>query len=365
MEQGEAEERGHGRAGVTRRRRGVRILRAGGVVALAAVVGAVAWHTAQDHRLRRAFRQALEERVEEVVPSTAGGLAEDVSSLRIAMVSYNVWALPVPLPGMDRLGRLPRVPGALALLDADLILLQEAFDVRMKALLAEYFDTYRAGPDLLCREPMVPLGEKDCTGGLVTLSRWPVLDERFYVHPQGDDPKLDEKNGRKGFMLTTLETPLGAVDVVNIHLYAGRTPADEEHRLLQLAQLRDVVGHPSGSSRPVVLAGDLNVVHPFLSARDPAVAPSAAYRFLVDSLGFVDTRADADESDFSYDVATNRYADVWYNRFEGRQVFDYVMVRLPEGMTFEVVERRRVLDGSAPLSDHYGVFVDVELRRVP
>jgi hypothetical protein len=82
----------------------------------------------------------------------------------------------------------------------------------------------------------------------------------------------------------------------------------------------------------------------------------------VDSLGFVDTQPEADEGDLTYDIATNRYANLWYNRFEGRQLFDYVMLRLPEGMSFEVVERRRVLDGADPLSDHYGVYAVLEVR---
>ena len=343
--------------------RWVRVLRAGGIGLVLTAAGTWAWRTVQDVRLRGAFEEALERRGDNMTVPPQSRFDGDGTTFRLSLVSYNVWALPVPLPGMDRMGRLPNIPTALAGLNADIVLLQEAFDVRMREFLVQYLHAYQSGPDALCREPMVPMGEKDCTGGLMTLSSFPVTGSRFYVHPVGEGAKLDEKNGRKGFMVTTVESPLGLVDVVNIHLYAGRTSADEEHRLLQFAQLRDVVGGADGSSRPIVLAGDLNLVHPFISARDAAAPASAAYRFLVDSLGFVDTHPEATETDYSYDVTTNQYANVWYNRSEGRQILDYVMVRLPENMTFEVVERRRILDGEAPLSDHYGVYAALTLRR--
>lgn len=329
---------------------------------LGAGVGAWSWHALQDARLRGAFREALAARPpsESAVPGEGGGGTP--TSVRLTLVSFNVWALPVPLPGMDRVGRLPRIPAALAGMRPDLIVLQEAFDVRMKAFLADYFDAWHAGPRIRCREPMVPVGEKDCTGGLVTLSRLPILEEAFWVHPTGEDAKLDERNGRKGFQITTVETPLGPVDVVNVHLYAGRNEADEDHRLLQLAQLRAALDSTGSAGRPVILAGDLNVVHPALAVSDPERTPSRAYRYVVDSLGFADTRPEAVEGDLTYDVATNPYADLWYNRFEGRQVFDYVMVRVPEAMTFRVLRRERILDGDI-LSDHFGLFAEVELLR--
>jgi len=296
------------------------------------------------------------------VGKEGNGAGTDTAVLRVSLVSYNAWALPVPLPGMDRLRRLPAMPARLATLDADVILLQEAFDVRVREFVAGYFTDYRQGPELLCREPMWPVGVKDCTGGLVTLSRLPVVRERFWVHPTGPGAKIDERNGRKGFLLSTLQTRLGPVDLVNIHLYAGRSEADEDHRLLQLRQLKAVLDSTGNAHGPVILAGDLNVVHPALSAADPSLVPSRAYRFLVDSLGFVDTHPHAEEGDLSYDALNNPYAGVWYNRWEGRQVFDYVMVRMPAGMAVRVVERRRVMDVD-PLSDHYGVFAVLELRR--
>lgn len=344
---------------------------------VAAAVGAWAFLAIEDARLGRAFERALAEAAPPTAPaggaggegsgggSVGGGSGGDGggdgsvdggTTLALSLVSFNVWALPVRLPGLERVRRLPRIPAALAGFGADLILLQEAFDVRMKAFLGESFRDYHARSDVRCREPMFPVGHKDCTGGLLTFSRWPLREERFFVHPVGEGAKFDEAKGRKGFLLTTVETPLGPLDVVNIHLYAGRTAVDEAQRLVQLGQLRDVLGREGGSARPVLLVGDLNVVHPSLSSGGGAEGASAAYRFVVDSLGFVDTRPVVGEGDLTYDVATNRYADLWYNRFEGRQVFDYVMARLPEGMSLEVVERRRVLDGADPLSDHYGVY---------
>ena len=96
----------------------------------------------------------------------------------------------------------------------------------------------------------------------------------------------------------------------------------------------------------------LNVVHSSLASDG---APSPAFAFLLDSLGFFDVAPASAGTRFTYDGETNPYADLWYNRFEGRQIFDYIMVRLPPGFELEVGSGHLVLTGPEALSDHFCV----------
>ena len=111
----------------------------------------------------------------------------------------------------------------------------------------------------------------------------------------------------------------------------------------------------------MLVVGDLNTVHPRLPERPPELKPSVAYGFIVDSLGLVDTRPVPRPGDLTYDAEVNPYAGIWYNSWEGRQVFDYVLHRVPPGGSVELLERRRILDSEEPLSDHYGLLVLLRL----
>jgi len=332
------------------RRRWLR--RIGTAAAALAVLTAGAFFL-RDFRLERAFQRALAE-------GTAAASAS-ASATSVRVVSYNVWALPVWLPGSRSQSRLPFVPAAVAELGADVIVLQEAFDLDFRAFVVEALGAWQTGPRALCQEPMLRWSRKDCTGGLLTLSLFPVEEEVFRAHPLSADPKLDEKIGQKGVMLTTVQSPMGPLDVVNVHLYAGRTEADEAERMTQVRALRDLLVEAGSFARPVLLAGDLNVVHPQLRGTG---ARSTVYDFFIDSLGFTDTRSQVGPSDFTYDAEHNRYAGLSYNAWEGRQVFDYVLVRVPDGFAARVVSQGRVLDGEEPLSDHYGFYVEVDISTV-
>jgi endonuclease/exonuclease/phosphatase family metal-dependent hydrolase len=328
------------------------------VGAITVVISVLAWATWSGIRMEARFANARPAGSS----STTDDVRSDSASVRLRIVGYNTWALPVWLPGMIKHERLPKIPEALADLDADVIALQEAFDVRFRPFMLESLDAFAVGENTLCEVRMTPWGRKDCTGGLMTLSRFPILAERFYQHIPSPNARADERKGGKGFMVTTIVTVIGPVDIANIHLYAGRTEADEAERMGQIRRFAQVLVDRE-ADRPVVIVADLNVVHPSLEDPETGLPPSQVYRFMVDSLGFVDTRPEVGEAELTYDRETNPYANVWYNRFEGRQVFDYVMYRVPLDFSVSVGEQTRVLDGAEPLSDHYGTFTDLVIHR--
>jgi endonuclease/exonuclease/phosphatase family metal-dependent hydrolase len=183
-------------------------------------------------------------------------------------------------------------------------------------------------------------------GGLVTLSRLPVVDAGFVRYPM-TAPARPEFLMRKGAQTVTVETGGGPVTVVNTHLSANRDDdwsAGNRYTRLQrgeLDRLGGVVGAvPAG--RPLVLVGDLNV------PRDSPILD----RFLA-SAGLEDARAGDAEP-------TYRPTTRWPNP----PAFDHVLLRPGlAARTTLVFKDEVVLAGGRPefLSDHYGVEADVRL----
>ena len=320
--------------------------------------------------LRHDFDSAL---VERFAQPSAGEIRDPIvfrgfeeaagSVLELRLLSFNVWALPVALPGMNRRARLPLIPSRIEELNPTVVALQEAFHVDFRSFMARYLGgRYYAWRQAFCKERLAVVLRRDCRGGLLTLSRHGVASERYYAHPMQEGMKLDERFSSKGFLVTELTTPLGPVYVINVHLYAGRRDADEAMRVVQVQQLQAVIEERGFYTRPILLMGDLNAVHPGVAMADERYAASDAYRFLTESLGFVDTVSDLGEGDYTYDPVANPYAALWYNGVEGRQKLDYVFYRLPVGYSMRVVRRRVVLDDQPLLSDHYGLLVDLELK---
>ncbi len=178
-----------------------------------------------------------------------------MSALPVRLVSINIWDLPVPLPRVQRRLRRRRLLDQLAALDADVILVQEAFVPRFRRRLIRTLPRYHAdgrGRDARWVGPL----RLDASGGLLTLSRWPIPITRYRPARRIRRMKPDERIGKKGCLWTTLRTPAGDLLVGNVHLYAGNTPVDAHVRTVQT---RDLLRHGARDpNRPTVLAGDFN-----------------------------------------------------------------------------------------------------------
>src|SRR5499426_400389 len=97
----------------------------------------------------------------------------------LKIVSFNIWDVPYWFV-KNRHQRMLQIAAYLHRLDAEIICLQESFDVRHRRLLYEHLGLeryYTSGGFEETRK--VPLAVFDTTGGLVIFSKFPIIQHRF------------------------------------------------------------------------------------------------------------------------------------------------------------------------------------------
>ena len=296
------------------------------------------------------------------------GTAALSKPLSLRVVTFNAWALPIRIPSQQKRRRLKLLPQALAALDADVIVLQEMFDVRARErVVRELCPPYATTRDATRSRRILGLLPIDTTGGLLVLSRLPISGSSFIRHPPHLGSKPDERLGRKGAMIVHLETPLGIVTLLTTHLYAGTKSKDVRVRCAQLEQILEALD-AEADGRPVVLAGDINTSptagYPEPPGPENDLAPE--YAALVDA-GFSDPlppNPTPPERTATWVPSRNRYAALPYQETKTDQRYDYVLVRPGSAHTWTMRNACTVLDGEgAHLSDHVGVRAELVLSQ--
>ena len=256
----------------------------------------------------------------------------------VRVASYNVWGLPLGF-AKETPSRLARLPAALRSFDADVISLQEVWVPGDRAKLVEAMAPEYAAA-------------KSATGGLLVLSRLPILRERFVAYPQPPELSFVERLAGKGVLEVVVETKAGPLRLVTTHMVAFDRKAREEG----LPTLLGVIGE--SPEIPLVVAGDLNV------RRLEGRGLSASYRRVLDA-GCVDCAPPARGDDGGFVELPNTH--VGWPREEGNPGWwrpDHILVRSGAATAVEVVSARMALDTPATaLSDHNLMFA--ELRLVP
>jgi endonuclease/exonuclease/phosphatase family metal-dependent hydrolase len=230
--------------------------------------------------------------------------------------------------------------------DVDVACLQEVVSRRRVALLRSLTPSF--GHAVF--QPLGPLGV-GVRGGLVMLSRRPVVGQRFAVYRHRGrwyDAGRSDRLIRKGLQLVELDVGGRRLVVVNTHLLAnydgdwstGNDYAAQEHA--ELEQVADALADVD-MARPLVVTGDLNV-------------PSGTW--LMD--GFVRRTGLRDAFDGRGEPTwrPTRADSVPYD-------IDHVLVRGPVDVVSAELRFRdlvRLADGrSVPLSDHLGIAATLHL----
>jgi endonuclease/exonuclease/phosphatase family metal-dependent hydrolase len=273
-----------------------------------------------------------------------------VTSLTIRLVSVNIWDLPIRLPRTQRPLRRRRLLDGLPRLDADVLLIQEAFRPRLRrailhALPALHADEHARRGRWFMFVPM------DGTGGLLTLSRWPITGTRYQRARRFRRMKLDERIGRKGCLWTRITTPAGELLVGNVHLYAGNTPLDAHVRAIQTRDL--LLRGECRPDVPTVLAGDCNWDLDFEHSERGATGHVEMLQ-----AGFREVADGRSEGIATMDPRHNAYARyVPWHRPARRLTHVYY-----RGPGIEPgPEPPRLCLHDPPASDHYGLWVTLTL----
>ena len=177
---------------------------------------------------------------------------------KIKIISFNIWDLPILFVNRKK-GRRRRIDllrEYLDELDADIICLQESFDIKHRKLIYDslvskgYYAT-----DGMDKGRLVPMAYMDTTGGLVIFSKFKITEEKF-IPFKIFEYSIFEYFGRKGVLEAVVETPVGLLHVINTHLHSGEYNFDKKIRLSQLNRVFKVANGKRGM--PIVFTGDLN-----------------------------------------------------------------------------------------------------------
>ena len=170
----------------------------------------------------------------------------DANTLKV--MSYNVWALPVIAKHID--DRFQEIPKHL--IGYDVLMLQEVFASGRDAFLRELAKEYPYQTKMLDSP-----GANIYDGGVIIVSRYPIVNEGQYVYPDcsGTDCFADKglnyaeviKNGKAYHLLAT-------------HTASFDTDTARDYRQRQFRQMRDFAQAQNiPASDTVVYGGDFNV----------------------------------------------------------------------------------------------------------
>lgn len=271
--------------------------------------------------------------------------------MQIKIITFNIWDLPLKI-SLKRQERIARLGGYLKEWQPDVICLQESFDVNNRRRLRQDlgYKNYYVPTD--CDEARLAFFVKrlDLTGGLVVLSRFPIIESDFTSFPRPFRMAPAERLARKGFLKVMVETPAGLVLIVNTHLYTSGLTSNPD---LRLSQIRYLLSELEGfDDVPVILSGDFN--------EDVAYGGKEFFRRIA-AAGFVDGARVLKTGYEPTQRAENIYPPAWAFPINISRRIDYVFVRgSAAGLNFldyRVLPHPQELT----LSDHDPVLATVAL----
>lgn len=266
--------------------------------------------------------------------------------MQLSVLTWNIWDTPY-IGSRDNSERVKRLGEVLYVMRPDIALVQESFTPKRRRVLLEVLERYNTR----YQRPKNVYDEKklfglipffDATGGLITLSKYPIRSSVFYpfeTHGKSWDERLCEK----GYTQTFVNTPKGQALVVNTHL--SNRPQDNRIRLAQLDQLLEDL---EGIDFPVILGGDFNMTQ-FSDGEQTEEFD------MIEEAGFTDSLVGG-ERDFETFSPRNKY-----NRYPERGRIDYVFFR--PAQKGRIKPKASMMIGVAkPLSDHYGYMATLEMN---
>jgi endonuclease/exonuclease/phosphatase family metal-dependent hydrolase len=257
--------------------------------------------------------------------------------MEINIISLNIWDLPLWFV-RDRELRFERLISYIRTSGADIICLQESFDPLHRAKLKEIFnDEFHFSETHDQARRVLRLKQFDATGGLVILSKFPIVTSNFTPHNRFYNATVGEFLGRKGVLTATVETPPGLLEIVNLHLHEESLWwGDHSIRRYQLGR---VAAHIDNCDTAAVLCGDFN---------EPLLMSKPVFDDTIGSRGFINPTTATLEPTYRKD---NQYFNGMFNRPDVSKRFDYIFTRHLDKLRLHVSSYERELL-QPELSDH-------------
>jgi len=266
------------------------------------------------------------------------------------VMTYNLWGLPVWVPGSNQRKRFRQIADHVSTLEENIICLQETFSKKLRQqLLPKVKEHFHLFSDYSKSKKIAGLVPIDQKGGLMTLSKYPILEEQFFEYPLNKKMRWEERVARKGFIWSKIKTPCGMLNVLNTHLYASGNSPSEKQRLLQIQHLKKIIDAiPDFYNHPTILMGDINICHPDIHQKYPHRPKSLVYEFLQTEMNFVDTMPEICEEDCTINCRRNHYVP----EKNDLQKLDYCFLYVPKNYNYEILQQKTLFGGAAAMSDH-------------
>ncbi len=269
--------------------------------------------------------------------------ATQPTALTIRVANFNCWGIPFVAKRWRE--RCTKLPIELAKLQLDIICLQEIWVEGDRALIAKG----------MAKSHPHSAGAK---GGLLTLSRWPILSKHVETFPLHESLSFAERLAAKGFQDLHIQTPVGPIRVINTHLtFAfGENPA----RTMQLGVLLDYMKRYEHEA--LVIAGDFNTPTLDDDAKPHPQHTRLLRAGLTDANKLGKTRIDGHTI---HQVPWNTRVP-WPRKHKNHMGWDpdHILFRSGKSIAIERVNHALHFDGiDDALSDH--ILVLAELRLVP
>ena len=262
--------------------------------------------------------------------------------MKLKILSYNIWDLPLWFV-KDRKTRIEAVAHFLADSGADIICVQESWEIKTRNMLYEIMA--QAGYEhASANEHPFLIGN----GGLVTFSKFPIRRKAFMSFTRLSSAFV-ELFTQKGVLETLIDTPLGEVTVFNVHLHQ---PSWFLGRAVRLFQLRRTKKFFSDNKKvPSFLIGDFN---------ENEIWKDTEFMSLLDSAGFRQPLPFSEKVPLSY-RKENPFVSTWFNERYADMRFDYMFVREIEKISLQVISYTP-LYLKPDLSDHDPVELILEQK---
>ncbi|MCL5224049.1 MAG: endonuclease/exonuclease/phosphatase family protein, partial [Patescibacteria group bacterium] len=223
--------------------------------------------------------------------------------MKLKVLTFNIWDLPFWFV-KDRKARIIGIEKYIERSDADIVCVQESFDVYHRTFLKKKLNGlyYMAGD---ARETRRILFIKlfDITGGLAVFSKFPIIESKFVPYNRFLNSSIAETFARKGFLEVLIKTPLGNVRVVNTHMHQEAFFFDKNIRFRQTTKM---IMRTNSDETPTILAGDFNQNHMMLEGE---------FAELFRSTGFSSpTRLGTEERTPPTYRPSNMYNGIWINK---------------------------------------------------